>query len=62
VSDFESVKEAFEGSDYNADMVLLSMLPKEMVTVSDDDRSSLTVLFEALEEDDDAQDVYSNLS
>ena len=56
-----AVKDALEAAGVDIDSAQLAMLPKTSVTVSDEAAARKIVrLMEALEEDDDVQDVYAN--
>jgi len=61
VSDFEKVKTCFEDKNPYFEQAALLMWPKETIVVADEAKSALFMLFEALEEDDDVQDIFSNM-
>jgi YebC/PmpR family DNA-binding regulatory protein len=56
-----AVREAVEGAGFPIDSAELTMLPKTTVAVEDEgDAKKLLRLIEALEDNDDVQDVYAN--
>lgn len=59
--DFEKVKRAFEEKGLKTESASLSWIAKEEVALSDKDTEKLNALFEALDENDAIQDIYSNL-
>lgn len=61
VSDFEKVKSCFEGKHPFFEQASLLMWPKETVPVSQEVKNAVFSLFEALEEDDDVQEIFTNM-
>ncbi|MEE9132980.1 MAG: YebC/PmpR family DNA-binding transcriptional regulator [Gemmatimonadota bacterium] len=60
-SDFHAVQEALRGSGVEIIEARLAMVPKTTVRVEGRDAERLVALLEALEDQDDVQNVYSNL-
>ena len=58
--DFEAVKKALEDSNIKPESSELTMLPKSTVKVTGDDVKQVIGLVEALEDNDDVQNVYAN--
>jgi YebC/PmpR family DNA-binding regulatory protein len=57
----QAVREAIEGAGFAIESAELSMLPKNTVAVEDEGKArQLMRLIDALEDDDDVQDVYAN--
>lgn len=59
-SDFEAVRAAFEAAGLEISSAELTMLPKNMVEVDAENGRKLLKLLDALEDNDDVQNVYSN--
>ena len=59
--DLESVKKALEEKQLNIESSSLTWKPKEEVTVDEKQTAKSQTLFEALDENDAVQDIYSNL-
>ena len=59
-SDLHVVSQALEEAGLTAEEAKLTMLPKTTVQVSGKDAAAVLRLMEALEDDDDVQDVFSN--
>jgi len=59
--DFETVKKAFEQKGIVLESASLDWVANEEITVNDKDKTKLQALFEALDENDAVQDIYSNL-
>lgn len=59
-ADFEAVRKAVESLGVTIENAELTMQPKQTVEVGEDRASGLLRLLEALEEDDDVQQVYAN--
>jgi YebC/PmpR family DNA-binding regulatory protein len=57
---FEAVRKALEGSGVPIENAELTMQPKQTVAVGEDKAAAVLRLLEALEEDDDVQQVYAN--
>lgn len=57
----ENVKKNLEEKQIKIDSSSLDLTPKELIEVSPQDRESCQKLFEALDENDAVQDIYSNL-
>jgi YebC/PmpR family DNA-binding regulatory protein len=57
---FEAVRKALEGSGVPIENAELTMQPKQTVAVAEDRAAAVLRLLEALEEDDDVQQVYAN--
>jgi transcriptional/translational regulatory protein YebC/TACO1 len=60
-SDFHAVQEALRGGGIEIDDARLVMNPKTTVRVEGHDAEKLIALLEALEDQEDVQQVYSNL-
>ncbi len=58
--DLEAVKQALEAAKFNLETVEVTQLPKSTVTVSGGDSRKLLKLLDALEEQEDVQNVYAN--
>lgn len=61
VKAFEEVKAYFEKSSFDVEMMVISMLAKQFIQLSSDDQKLVEQMIEALDDDDDVQDVYTNL-
>src|SRR3989344_7993378 len=59
--DFETVKKAFEQKGIVLESASLDWVANEEITVNDKDKTKLQALFEALDENDAVQEIYSNL-
>ena len=59
--DLEKIKKSFEEKQIKIDSVSLDWTAKEEVVVSDKEKQASQKLFEALDESDDINDIYSNL-
>jgi transcriptional/translational regulatory protein YebC/TACO1 len=57
---FEKVKSALESMGVSVENAEITMQPKQTVPVGEDKAVSVLRLMEALEEDDDVQQVYAN--
>jgi transcriptional/translational regulatory protein YebC/TACO1 len=57
---FEKVKSAVESLGVNVENAEITMQPKQTVAVGEDKAAAVLRLMEALEEDDDVQQVYAN--
>jgi YebC/PmpR family DNA-binding regulatory protein len=59
-ADFERVRQALEAAGVSLENADLTMQPKQSVQVGEDRATAVLRLLEALEEDDDVQQVYAN--
>ncbi|MDR1218884.1 MAG: YebC/PmpR family DNA-binding transcriptional regulator [Treponema sp.] len=59
--DFEAVAKALEAASIETTSAEISMIPEAPVTLSDNDTAKALRLIERLEENDDVQNVYSNI-
>lgn len=59
--DLEAVKKTLEAKGLKIESSALGWVPKEEVSISEPDRQTAEKLFEALDENDAVQDIYSNL-
>jgi transcriptional/translational regulatory protein YebC/TACO1 len=59
-SDFEGVRRAVEALGVKIENAEITMQPKQTVQVDEEKASGVLRLLEALEEDDDVQQVYAN--
>ena len=59
--DLEKVKNALEGKGIKIDSSSLDWVAKEMVTLDEKQKGQAQALFEALDESDTVQEIYSNL-
>ncbi len=59
-SDFETVREALEGKKYPIASAEVTMLPKNSIEVTGKDAERMLRLMDALEDNDDVQNVYAN--
>ena len=57
---FEAVRVAFESNELVAENASIEMIPENTVQLTAEQVEKIEKLIEALEEDDDVQDVYSN--
>ncbi|MDY0081430.1 MAG: YebC/PmpR family DNA-binding transcriptional regulator, partial [Ignavibacteriaceae bacterium] len=60
LEDFENVRRALAGKNYEIESANLQWVPKNLVKVSGDAAESIIRLIEALEDSDDVQHVFSN--
>lgn len=58
--DFEAVKKALEGSNIKPKNAEITMLPKSTIKLVGDEAKQILGLVEALEDNDDVQNVYAN--
>lgn len=58
--DFDAVKQAIQKANIPTDTAQLTMIPKNLTPVSQDSAQSVINLIEALEDNDDVQNVYAN--
>ncbi|RYM06834.1 YebC/PmpR family DNA-binding transcriptional regulator [Sporolactobacillus sp. THM7-7] len=58
---FEEVKKALEDKGYEIDRAEVAMIPKSRTALSGKDLEKMENLMDALENNDDVQDIYSNL-
>jgi len=61
-SDFQKVKEALESNGVTLNSAELSMVPKSLMELDEQDTIKAMTLIDALEELEDVQQVYSNLN
>lgn len=61
IEDLEKVKENLKNKGIKIDTATLDWVAKKMITVNEKERESLEKLFAALDENDDVQEIYSNL-
>ncbi len=61
-SDFQKVKEALESNGVTLNSAELSMVPKSLMELDEQDTMKAMTLIDALEELEDVQQVYSNLN
>lgn len=60
-TDFATVKEAIEKAGYEAINAEITMIPENMVEINDEDTAKKVMkLYEALEDNEDVQNVYAN--
>ncbi len=59
-SDFEAVRDALEKAGARIENAEVTMHPKSTIPVGEDKAAGVLRLMEALEEDDDVQQVYAN--
>eukprot|EP01047_Picozoa_sp_COSAG01_P002648 COSAG01_NODE_71_length_28648_cov_1587.432449_13_plen_239_part_00 len=59
---FETVKKAFDTAKMNYAVAMISMLPKDNVIVEEVIQRQVLALFDALDDDEDVQEVYSNMA
>jgi YebC/PmpR family DNA-binding regulatory protein len=58
--DFEAVKQALEDKSIKVESAELTMIPKSTIKVSEDKARQILALVDAMEDNDDVQNVYSN--
>ena len=58
--DFEAVKKALEDNNIKSKSAEITMVPKSAIKLTGDDAKQILALVEALEDDDDVQNVYAN--
>ncbi len=61
VEDLEKVKKGLEEKGIKIDSSTVDWKPKETIEIDEKDKASCIKLFDALDENDDVQDIYSNL-
>jgi YebC/PmpR family DNA-binding regulatory protein len=61
VEDLEKVKNVLEKEGIKIESASLDWVPKEMIEISKEDKEDCEKLFEALDESDSVQEIYSNL-
>ena len=61
VDDFESVKTALEAKGFSFQAAELTMIAQSTTTPSDEDAQKMNDLIDALEDNDDVQEVYHNM-
>jgi transcriptional/translational regulatory protein YebC/TACO1 len=59
--DLEKVKKGLEEKGIKIESSSLDWVPKETVEIDDRTKTTLEKMFEALDENDDVQDIYSNI-
>ena len=59
-SDFGAIQQALDTAGIKPEVKELTMIPKNMITVSPENTKAVMDLLEALDENDDVQNVYSN--
>ena len=59
--DLEAVKQKLEGKEIKVDSTSIDLVPKEEVSLNDADKAACQKLFDALDENDSVQNIYSNL-
>ncbi|HAK47086.1 MAG TPA: YebC/PmpR family DNA-binding transcriptional regulator [Spirochaeta sp.] len=59
--DFEAVRDAIEAAGFKREMAEISMIADQRITLSDDKTRNVLRLIERLEDNDDVQNVYSNM-
>ena len=60
--ELENIKKILEGKNLKIESSSLEWVAKEKITISDKDKEKIQKLFEALDENDAIQNIYSNLS
>ncbi|MBM7644704.1 YebC/PmpR family DNA-binding regulatory protein [Scopulibacillus daqui] len=60
--DFTQVRETLESQGYRIEDAEVTMIPKTTTTLSEADKEKMMKLIDALEENDDVQDIYHNLN
>jgi YebC/PmpR family DNA-binding regulatory protein len=61
IQDLEKVKEQLEKQEFEIESATLDWVARDQIEVDDRDRETCQKLFEALDENDTVQDIYSNL-
>jgi len=59
--DLEAVKQKLEEKEIKVDSTSIDLVPKEEVSLNDSDKAACQKLFDALDENDSVQNIYSNL-
>lgn len=59
--DFETVKKAIETKGLKIDSASIDLIPKEEIVLSEKEKAAAERLFEALDENDAVNDIYSNI-
>jgi len=59
--DLEAVKQKLEEKEIKVDSTSIDLVPKEEVSLNDADKAACQKLFDALDENDSVQNIYSNL-
>ena len=59
--DLEAVKQKLEEKEIKVDSTSIDLVPKEEVSLNDTDKAACQKLFDALDENDSVQNIYSNL-
>ena len=62
IDTLESLKIRFDDNNLSYETATLTKIPSTNVTISQDDFEKIEVLLEKIEEDDDVQDVYTNVN
>lgn len=62
VESLEAVKKKVEDQGINIESSSLDWVPKETISVDEKDKATCQKLFEALDENEDVQEIYSNLA
>lgn len=60
-SDLENIKKTLENKKFNIESANLGWMAKEEIEINEKEKASVEKLFEALDDDEDVQDVYSNI-
>lgn len=61
IEDLETAKKMLEGKEIKIDSASLDWVPKEEIPLEERDKEMCQKLFEALDENEDVQEIYSNL-
>ena len=59
-ADFEKVKEALEGKGFSVSSMSVTMIPKNSIPLAGKDAEKMLRLMDALDDNDDVQNVYAN--
>ena len=62
VENLEEVKKKIEAQGIKIESASLDWVPKEIINTSEKDKIACQKLFEALDENEDVQEIYSNLA
>jgi len=62
IEDLEEVKKKIEAQGIKIETASLDWVPKEMIDINEKDKIVCQKIFEALDENEDVQEIYSNLS